>query len=90
MSGRIGNKCKPAFRQRVRNAFGDRCEYCGYVYSAEKMYPWMTVDCIVPKAAGGKYLPDNVTLACLFCNSHKGAGEFVGPVRSLAVMEAHK
>jgi len=89
MSGineRFGNKCSPSFRRRVIAAFGGVCELCG---RKTGHYPhWPTVDRIVPRAKGGLYMPDNVTLACLTCNGIKSDGEFVGPVRSLEVMEA--
>ncbi len=72
--------CSKSIRRRVRAAF-DCCEYCGDASSA-------TVDRIVPRLQGGTYDPSNITRACLMCNSNKGANEFIGPVRSLQVMEA--
>lgn len=34
---------------------------------------WATIDHIHPRAHGGSHDPDNLTLACLSCNSKKGA-----------------
>ncbi len=72
--------CPKSLRKRVAAAF-DRCEYCGGIDSA-------AVDRIVPRVLGGSYEPSNVTRACLACNTAKGVGEFIGPVRSLSTMEA--
>ncbi len=76
--------CPKELKRRVRAAFAG-CEYCG-----RPADPWqfLTVDRIVPGSAGGRYTPTNVTGACWRCNSNKGAGAFIGPVRSLAIMEA--
>ena len=89
MSGQInerfGNKCSPSFRRRVIAAFSGVCEFCG---AKTGSFPhWATVDRIVPRTKGGLYMPNNVTLACLMCNSNKADGEFIGPLRSLQVME---
>lgn len=79
-------KCPKSLRRRVFAAF-PACEYCGW----HKGIPWVgcvnwpTVDRIV---AGGAYEPSNVTMACLLCNSDKGTTEYIGPVRSLSIMEA--
>ncbi len=75
--------CSPSLRRRVYRAF-TVCEYCG----ADPEYP--TVDRIIPGAKGGRYSAENVTLCCQPCNSRKGPREFIGPVRSLAVMEFMK
>jgi 5-methylcytosine-specific restriction endonuclease McrA len=72
--------CPKSIRRRVRAAF-NCCEYCGCASGA-------AVDRIVPRLHGGTYDPANVTRACLVCNSNKGTSEFIGPVRSLSVMEA--
>ncbi len=73
--------CSKSLRRRVRRAFVC-CEYCGFGGSSD-----VTVDRIIPRLRGGAYEPSNVTGACLLCNSIKGAGEFIGPVRSLQMME---
>lgn len=99
-SALIFGQCPPALRKRVREAFGWQCEYCGYRTTPEcgarkavkgcYSGPYLVgVDRIVPSTLGGAYLADNVTLACNVCNVKKGAKtDFIGPVRSLADMEA--
>ena len=74
------SSCPPGLRKRVFAAFA-RCEYCGCADAN-------TVDRITPRNRYGWYQADNVTRACSPCNTHKGDGEFIGPVRSLAIMEA--
>lgn len=76
--------CPKTIKRRVKAAYS-HCEYCGQPADARQ---YMTVDRIVPGASGGRYEPSNVAGACMRCNTDKGTGEFVGPVRSLLVMEA--
>ncbi|MBV9157921.1 MAG: HNH endonuclease [Acidobacteriaceae bacterium] len=56
-------------RQVWRRA-GDRCEYC-HVPAA--FYPLVFhIDHIIPRQHGGLTESDNLALACLHCNRHKG------------------
>lgn len=73
-------RCPDGLKRRLFAAFAG-CEYCG------QRGP-VTADRIVPRIRGGSYNPDNVTAACMACNVSKGTGDFIGPVRSLAVKEA--
>jgi hypothetical protein len=53
-------------RQRAR----DRCEYC---HLPAALYPLpFHVDHIVARQHGGQTVLDNLALACLHCNRHKG------------------
>lgn len=81
---------KRLLRMRVMAAFDYRCEYCGHHEPDAIMFgKWSLwqVDRIVPGCRGGAYAPDNVTLACRRCNQAKQARDYIGPVRSLAVLE---
>lgn len=73
--------CPKSLRKRVFAAF-HVCEYCG---SEPTEANYRTVDRI---EALGAYVPENVTMACLQCNSIKGRMEYIGPTRSLAIREA--
>jgi 5-methylcytosine-specific restriction endonuclease McrA len=91
------NECSPRLRLRVFSAFNFTCEYCGKAAPATgKCGPVAganpaTVDRVVPRSMGGKYHPANVTLACLRCNSQKRERQkFVGPVRTLSLVETAK
>lgn len=85
---RKGNKCTPAFRARVRKAFGSKCAYCGLGDDGSSGYGF-GVDRLIPKSLGGRYMPDNVTYSCISCNSSKGVQQpLPGRVKSLADVEA--
>ncbi|MBL8191805.1 MAG: HNH endonuclease [Acidobacteria bacterium] len=58
-------------RQRVREAFDDRCAYClsSQRYSNSKL----EVEHIIPKALDGSDDESNLCLSCRLCNSFKGA-----------------
>lgn len=73
--------CPKSLRKRVFAAF-HACEYCG---TEPIKTNYRTVDRV---DALGAYVPSNVTMACLMCNSLKGRMEYIGPVRTLPVMEA--
>lgn len=56
-------------RQVWRRA-GERCEYC---HLPADLYPLVFhVDHIIPRQHGGPTELDNLALACLHCNRHKG------------------
>ena len=50
---------------------GRRCEYCQLRQSDSPLAP-LHVEHIVPKCHGGSDDPDNLALACIDCNLHKG------------------
>lgn len=56
-----------AVRQRAKHA----CEYCRM---REEYYPTVpfAVDHVIARQHGGITNPENLALACLHCNSHKG------------------
>ena len=59
-----------SLRRQVRERAGERCEYClmPQIASAFPHEP----DHIVPLQHGGATSADNLALACLRCNRHKG------------------
>ena len=61
-----------ATRNAVRRRAGDRCEYCG-LHQAQSPLAVLHVEHIVPKKHGGTDDLDNLALACVDCNLHKGA-----------------
>ncbi len=60
-----------ALARRVRTRAQQRCEYC---QMAQEFYPTVPfpIDHILAKQHGGETIPNNLALACLHCNSHKG------------------
>lgn len=75
-------QCPAGLRRRVMAAF-KRCEYCG----GPSPSTYLTVDRVIPGAVGGRYEAGNVTAACCACNSSRPHRNFVGPVRTLQIME---
>jgi len=66
-------------RQHAWDKSGGKCTYCGcdlgddqrLVYPAD--LPFMTIDHVIPRSAGGKHVPENCVSSCQSCNSRKGA-----------------
>jgi hypothetical protein len=66
-----GKKSVPArVRQRVGEEARHRCGYC--LRTEELMGMTMTLDHIIPEAAGGPSSEENLWLACRRCNEFKG------------------
>jgi len=62
--------------QRANN----RCEYCGI--SQFGQVATFHIDHIIPSAAGGKTLENNLALACVSCSLRKGARQKVKDVET--------
>ena len=61
-----------AIRQLVRQRAGDRCEYCGLAQEQSPLAA-LHVEHVIPKKHGGTDASDNLALACIDCNLHKGS-----------------
>jgi 5-methylcytosine-specific restriction endonuclease McrA len=55
----------------VRKRAGNRCEYCR-THQNHSPLATLHVEHIVPRKHGGASDPDNLALACIDCNLHKG------------------
>ena len=55
----------------VRERAGHRCEYC-QLQQAVSPLATLHIEHILPKVHGGSDDPDNLALACIDCNLHKG------------------
>jgi 5-methylcytosine-specific restriction endonuclease McrA len=53
------------------------CQYCGCEHHADEL----TLDHVVPRAAGGKTSWTNCTTACKSCNTRKGSATHIKPIR---------
>ncbi len=60
-----------SLRQRVVAEFRDQCAYCHTLTSITGAR--LVIDHIVPEAAGGQTVWENLCLACHSCNEFKGA-----------------
>jgi len=63
----IGSQTRAEVRERARNA----CEYCG-LHQDDSPLAALHVEHIIPKVHGGSDDFDNLALACIDCNLHKG------------------
>lgn len=59
------------WRQRLRTEFQNRCAYC-HTPIAITGAP-LVIDHIIPEAAGGMTIRENLCVACHSCNEFKGA-----------------
>jgi len=58
-------------RRLVRARAADRCEYCGLRQDDSPLVP-LQIEHVLPKKHGGGDHRDNLALACVNCNLHKG------------------
>src|SRR5690349_15464020 len=65
-------------RRIVRQRAGNRCEYCR-IHEDDTEFG-CEVDHIISEKHLGKTEPDNLALACFFCNRNKGSD--IGSIRS--------
>ena len=71
-------------RQRVCEAFGDRCAYC--LSSQRYANSKLEIEHIIPKAIGGSDDELNLCLACRLCSSYKSIQtEAVDPTSNAVV-----
>jgi hypothetical protein len=61
----------PRLRRRVVRRAGDCCEYCRLSQSRQEAT--FHIDHVIPRAAGGPTVDDNLALACVSCSLQKGA-----------------
>lgn len=63
----IGARTRAQVRERAQNT----CEYC-HLHQDDSPLAALHIEHIVPKIHGGTDNPDNLALACIDCNLHKG------------------
>jgi len=61
----------PSTRARVRERAGHRCEYC-LLHQDDSPLAALHIEHIIPKIHGGTDDLENLALACIDCNLHKG------------------
>jgi hypothetical protein len=61
----------PSTRARVRERAGNACEYC-HLHQDNSPLAVLHIEHIIPKIHGGDDELDNLALACIDCNLHKG------------------
>ncbi|HYJ85121.1 MAG TPA: HNH endonuclease [Pyrinomonadaceae bacterium] len=61
----------PGTKARVRERAGNACEYC-HLHQDNSPLAVLHIEHIIPKIHGGDDDLDNLALACIDCNLHKG------------------
>ena len=61
----------PRTKARVRERAGNRCEYC-HLRQEDSPLAALHIEHIIPSIHGGNDDLDNLALACIDCNLHKG------------------
>ena len=61
-----------SIKAQVQRRAGNRCEYC-QLHQDESPLAALHIEHIVPKKHGGSDDLDNLALACIDCNLHKGS-----------------
>src|SRR5436309_15778446 len=61
----------PALQAHVRERAGNRCEYC-QLRQEDSPLAALHIEHILPRSHGGTDDLDNLALACIDCNLHKG------------------
>jgi hypothetical protein len=61
----------PATKAEVRKRAGNACEYC-HLHQDDSPLAALHLEHIIPKVHGGEDDLDNLALACIDCNLHKG------------------
>src|SRR6266481_293943 len=61
----------PSTRARVRERAGNRCEYC-HLHQDDSPLATLHVEHTIPRVHGGTDDLENLALACIDCNLHKG------------------
>lgn len=67
----MSNYISPEIRQTVASRANNVCEYC--LLAEEDAYFRFQVEHIVSRKHGGSSELENLALACVFCNRHKGS-----------------
>ncbi|HEV7926713.1 MAG TPA: HNH endonuclease [Verrucomicrobiae bacterium] len=58
-------------RRHVRERAGNRCEYC-HLRQEDSPLALLHIEHVIPRVHGGDDDLDNLALACIDCNLHKG------------------
>jgi len=61
----------PSTKARVRERAGNACEYCR-LHQNDSPLAVLHIEHVIPKTHGGSDELDNLALACIDCNLHKG------------------
>jgi 5-methylcytosine-specific restriction endonuclease McrA len=82
----MNERISSALRQQVAERAAHCCEYCGYPQRAAFLS--FAVDHIIARKHGGATTPENLALACPFCNRATAASRTLEPNQVLILLAA--
>ena len=65
------------WRQSIKDAWANRCAYCGATPIADESLTNLTIDHVRPKSKGGEDRTSNCIPACQNCNQKKSSEDWV-------------
>ena len=74
MSALTRGEARRQWRQSIKDAWNNRCAYCGNPPIDDKS---LTIDHVKPKSRGGQDQTTNCIPACKRCNADKGSNEWI-------------
>jgi len=77
MSALTRREARQQWRDSIKEAWNNRCAYCGRPPIADESLTELTMDHVRPKSRGGEDRTTNVIPACAACNSAKSSIEWV-------------
>ena len=81
MSALTRREARQQWRQSIKDAWNNRCAYCGKPPIADES---LTVDHVRPKSRGGEDRTTNCIPACAECNQSKSSSDWVAWYRAQA------
>lgn len=77
MSALTTREAKAQWRKSIKDAWDNRCAYCGRTPIVDASLTDLTIDHVRPKSKGGEDRTCNVIPACKRCNGQKGSDEWM-------------
>jgi hypothetical protein len=77
MSALTRREARHQWRTAIKEAWNNRCAYCGGTPIVDESLTDLTIDHVRPKSSGGEDRTTNCIPACLSCNQDKSSQEWV-------------
>lgn len=77
MTALTRREARQQWRQSIKDAWNNRCAYCGKPPIDDDSLTELTIDHVRPKSRGGEDRTSNVIPACACCNQSKSSQDWV-------------
>lgn len=77
MSALTRGEARRQWRQAIKDAWNNRCAYCGSTPIVDESLTELTIDHVRPKSKGGEDRTTNCIPACQRCNQQKSSEDWV-------------